>query len=297
MKILVTGATGLVGSSLVPRLRAAGHEVLRLSRGADGPDVVRWDPARGSFDAARCDGCAAVVHLAGESIASGRWTAERMQRIRASRVEGTRVLVEGLAAAGIRPRIYVGASAIGAYGDRGDEVLTEDSEFGEGFLAEVCRDWEGASEAVEAAGARRVLLRIGIVLAREDGALAKMLTPFKLGVGGVVGPGTQWWSWVSLDDLCAIFERALTDEGMSGIYNAVAPDPATNRTFTAALGHALGRPTILPLPAFAARIALGRMADALLLASTRVVPTRLQQAGFRFADSELEPALRRLLAK
>lgn len=295
MRILISGATGLVGSRLVPRLRDAGHEVLRLSRGASGDDVVRWDPAEGRFDAERCAGCEAVVHLAGENIAGGRWTDARMRRIRDSRVDGTRLLVERLAQLDPRPRVWVGASAVGAYGDRGDEVLTEESAWGEGFLADVCREWEAASEPVEGWGARRVLLRIGMVLSADGGALAKMRMPFRLGVGGVVGSGTQWMSWVTLDDLCAMFERALGDDGMRGIYNAVAPTPVTNREFTKTLGRVLHRPTVFPLPAFAARLVLGKMADALLLASTRAVPQRLQGADFAFGDPDLEPALDRLL--
>lgn len=296
MKILVTGATGLVGSALLPRLRRQGHEVLSLTRRSDaGPGTVTWDPERGSFDASACAGCDAVVHLAGENVAGGRWTDARMERIRSSRVDGTRILIEGLDRAGIRPRIWVGASAIGAYGDRGDEVLDEDSARGTGYLADVCRAWEAASDPVLAWGARRVLLRIGVVMDRREGALAKMLLPFRLGLGGRIGDGRQFWAWITTRDLVRIIERALTDDGLSGVVNAVGPNPADNRTFTKALGSALGRPTLFPLPAFVARAALGRMAEPLLLSSTRVVPKRLLEAGFAFEDPDLVAALTRLV--
>lgn len=295
MRILVSGATGLIGSHLVPRLRAAGHDVLRMSRGAEGDDVVRWDPRERELDRPKCAGVEAVVHLAGENIAGGRWSERRMLRIRDSRVAGTRFLVEELARLDPLPRVWVGASGVHAYGESGDAVLTEGSGIGGGFLADLCREWEAASEPIEAAGARRVVLRMGMVLDAEQGALAKMLTPFKLGVAGKVGSGDQWWSWITVTDVCRVIERALTDATMAGIYNCVAPQPVTNRDFTRALGRVVNRPTLVPLPAFAARLALGKMADALLLTSTRAVPQRLEQSGFTFDHPTLEPALRHLL--
>ncbi len=296
MRILISGASGLIGSALVARSTALGHVPVALARGEHVPPAaVRWDPADDAFDATAAEGADAVIHLAGENIAGGRWTRERMRRIRDSRVVGTRLLAEGIARLERKPRVWVGASAIGAYGDRGDEILDEDSAPGQGFLADVCREWEAASEPVEAAGVRRVLLRTGAVLTPKGGALAKMLTPFKLGIAGVIGSGEQWMSWITLDDLCGIFERALQAEDMRGVFNAVAPEPVQNHEFTKTLGKVLHRPTVLPLPAIAARLAFGKLADALLLASTRVVPRRLLDAGHSFAHPTLEPALRALL--
>ena len=296
MQVLVSGATGLIGSRLVPRLRDAGHRVLRLSRTARGDDVVRVEPDGRGIDLARCAGTEAVVHLAGEAIAGGRWTDARMRRIRDSRVEGTGHLVEQLAKLEPRPRVWIGASAVGYYGDRGDEVLTAASAAGSGFIAEVCVDWEAASEPVEAWPARRVLLRTGLVLAAEGGALKTMSRPFRLGLGGVIGDGRQWWSWIAIDDLTALIERALSDERTAGALEAVAPTPVTCREFTKTLGRVLHRPTILPVPAGLARLALGRMADPLVLASARVVPERTLTTGFRFGEPVLETALRRALS-
>lgn len=291
----------MVGSALTVRLGQAGHEVVRLSRrsterGSDGRATrVLWDAATGRFDAEAAAGCDAVVHLAGENVAGGRWTADRMERIEKSRTDGTRLLVEGLAGIGERPRIWVGASATGYYGDTGQTEASEATPRGDGFLAEVCERWEAASAAAEAWPARRVLLRIGIVLSGDGGALQKMLPFFRLGVGGPLGNGRQWMSWVSLDDLCGLFERALTDATMQGVFNAVSPTPVTNAQFTKALGRALHRPAVLPVPAFGLRLLYGRMADALLLGSQRAVPNRLLDAGHQFADTDLEATLRRVL--
>lgn len=287
MKVLVSGASGFIGRALVSRLRATGHEVAPLVR-SDASVAI------GRFDHAACDGADAVVHLAGENIAAGRWTEARMRRIRDSRVEGTRLLVGGLAKLRRAPAIFVQASAIGIYGDRGDETLTEDSPRGSGFLPDLVHDWESASAPLEERGVRRVALRIGLVLARDGGALPRMALPFRLFAGGRTGTGRQWQSWITRDDLLAVVERTLGDSSLSGVIHAVAPNPVRNADFAATLARVLRRPSWLPAPAFALRLAFGEMADALLLASARVVPTRLIEAGFRFADEELEPALRRV---
>jgi len=298
MKILVSGSTGLVGSALVSFLASGGHEVVRLVRGRLKPGVVEvpWDPQAGTIEAAKLEGLDAVVHLAGENIA-GRWTAAKKARIRSSRVEGTRLLAEALAGLKRPPKTLVCASAIGYYGDRGDEVLREDSPSGAGFLAAVCRDWEAAAHAAAEKGIRVVQLRIGVVLSPAGGALARMLTPFKLGLGGRIGPGSQFMSWIAIDDLIGAIHHALTTEPLRGPVNAVAPRAVTNREFTKTLGRVLARPTIFPMPAFAARLAFGEMADELLLASARVEPAKLVSSGYRFRTPELEAALRHLLGK
>lgn len=301
MKVIVTGSTGLVGRALVRSLLEEGHSVTRLVRGeaqefrAPGTSSVRWDPSGGTIDAASLEGHDGAVHLAGESIAGGRWTEEKKRRIRDSRVEGTRLLSQTLAGLRDKPSVLVSASAIGFYGDRGDEVLTESSAPGDDFLSRVCREWEDETRAAAEAGVRVVNLRIGLVLSREGGALERMLTPFKLGAGGRIGSGEQYMSWVALDDLVGIIKRALSDESLSGPVNAVAPQPVTNAQFTKALGRALNRPTVLPVPAFAARLAFGEMADALLLSSARVEPRRLTDAGHSFAHPGIDGALRHVL--
>jgi uncharacterized protein (TIGR01777 family) len=300
MKIIVTGASGLVGSSLVPSLLGRGHEVTQLvrrgSKGASGGvREVEWQPERGEIDAAALEGHDAAVHLAGENIAGGRWTDERKRRIRDSRVQGTRLLAETLAGLNSKPRALVSASAIGYYGDRGAETLTEQSAAGTGFLPEVCREWEEATEPAVEAGIRTVLLRFGLILSAEGGALAKMLLPFKLGVGGKVGDGKQFYSWITLTDVIDIIHFALANENLSGAINVVAPEPVTNVEFTRSLGRALNRPTFFPVPAFGARLAFGEMADALLLASERVVPERLTSAGYEFKYPTLDGALRHVL--
>jgi uncharacterized protein (TIGR01777 family) len=300
MKIIVTGASGLVGSSLVPTLIGRGHEVTQLVRRASkgvtaGVREVEWHPERGEIDAGALEGHDAAVHLAGENIAGGRWTDERKRRIRDSRVQGTRLLSETLASLNTRPRVLVSASAIGYYGDRGDEVLTEESAAGAGFLPEVCREWEEATGPASAAGIRTVALRFGLILSAEGGALAKMLPPFKLGVGGNVGSGRQFYSWVSLADVIDVIHFALANEQLSGAVNVVAPEAVTNAEFTKTLGRVLSRPTFFPAPAFGLRLAFGEMADALLLASTRVEPERLRTAGYTFKHPQLEGALRNAL--
>jgi uncharacterized protein (TIGR01777 family) len=303
MKVIVTGATGLVGRALVRSLLADGHEVTRLVRGdaqgfrAPGTTAVHWEPDGGVIDAKELEGHDAAIHLAGEPIADGRWDEEKKQRIRESRVKGTRLLAEALAGLSEKPRTLVSASAIGFYGNRGAEVLREESASGEDFLSEVCREWEKATLAASQAGIRVAHIRIGVVLSAEGGALEKMLKPFKLGLGGRVGSGQQYMSWITLDDLIGVIKRALTDESLRGPINAVAPNPVTNEEFTKALGRVLGRPTFMTVPAFAARLAFGEMADALLLSGARVEPARLREAGFEFKQPEIEGALRQVLGK
>ena len=301
MKIVVTGATGLVGSALVPSLVANGHGVVRLVRrqssagtGNNVTDAV-WQPDRGEIDAAALAGCDAAVHLAGENISEGRWTEEKKRRIVESRTRGTRLISETLARLDPRPRAFVSASATGFYGDRGDELLTEESAPGKNFVAQVCREWEAATEPASAAGIRTAVMRFGIVLAGEGGALAKMMTPVKLGVGGRLGSGRQYYSWIAIEDAVAGIRRALEDESLGGPVNLVSPQPVTNGEFTKALGKALGRPTLFAVPAFAARLAFGEMADELLLASARVEPARLKSAGFGFKYPTLEACLRHLV--
>ncbi|MEM7201374.1 MAG: TIGR01777 family oxidoreductase [Planctomycetota bacterium] len=292
LRVLVSGASGLVGGALTEALTIDGHHVEHLVRSPASPGV-RWDPAAGLVDAKALAGFDAVVHLAGENIAEGRWTDAKKARIRGSRVDGTRLLCEALATA--PPRVFVGASAIGYYGSRGDEVMVESSAPGDDFLADVCVAWEQASAALESK-CRVVRPRIGVVLSTNGGALAKMRTPFRLGLGGRIGSGRQWMSWISIDDLVAVLRHCLTDDGLVGPCNAVAPQPVTNAEFTAALGHALRRPTLLPMPALAARALFGEMGDALLLSSTRVAPQALEQRGFRFRHPDVTSALHALLA-
>lgn len=299
MKLLVTGATGLVGSALVPFLTTGGHRVTRLVRSPprSGAAEIHWDPETGIREPASLEGIDAVVHLAGENIASGRWTPERKARIRDSRVKGTRTLCEALARLAQPPKVLVSASAIGYYGDRGTEPLWEQSIAGEGFLADVCRAWEDATQPAVEKGIRVVFLRLGIVLSAAGGALAKMLLPFKLGVGGIIGSGKQYMSWITLDDVVGAIQHALMNDTLRGPVNVVAPYPVTNSEFTKTLGRVLGRPTIFPMPAFAARLAFGEMADALLLASARVEPKRLLATDYAFRHAELEEALRHLLGR
>ena len=286
----------MVGASLVPALESAGHEVFRLVRHEPKEArEIRWNPLEGVEDAKELEGMDAVVHLAGESIAEGRWTEEKKKRIRESRVLGTTVLAKALAGRKQQPRTLLSASAIGYYGDRGKEILTEESSHGEDFLAGVCREWEEATAPASAAGIRVALMRFGIILSREGGALAKMLTPFKLGAGGRLGSGEQYMSWIALDDVVGAIQHLLEDETASGPVNMVAPNPVTNSEFTKQLGRVLKRPTIFPAPEFALRLAFGEMADVTLLASQQVEPARLKESGYAFKYPELESALRHLL--
>ncbi len=297
MKVLVSGASGFVGSALVAGLGGEGHEVWRLVRREpkQGEPEIGWNPGAGEIDAAGLEGFDAVVHLAGENIAEGRWTEAKKTRIRNSRVRGTELVARTLVRLASRPAVLISASAIGFYGDRGDEELDEGSPHGNGFLAEVCRRWEGASRVASEAGIRVVQLRTGMVLGAHGGALAKMLPVFRCGLGGPLGSGRQYVSWITRDDLVGVVRHALSTDTLEGPVNAVAPQPVTNRQFTRALGRAMKRPAVVPAPAFALRAALGQMADELLLASARVVPRRLQSTGFSFADPEIDGALSRLL--
>lgn len=299
MHVLVTGASGLVGQALVAFLSTGGHNVRAVVRG-DAPgstNAVRWNVERATLEGADLDRVDAVIHLAGENVAGARWTPAVKQRILESRSEGTRSLCDALLRLPRPPRTLVSASAVGFYGNRADEVLDEDSERGRGFLSDVCEAWEAASEPLRRAGLRTVHLRIGVVLSAAGGALAKMLPVFQLGGGGRVGRGTQYMSWIALDDLLGAFLFTLRREDLEGAVNAVAPDPVTNAEFTAALARVLHRPALLPVPAAALRLALGEMADEMLLASTRAVPARLREAGFAFAQPDLEGALRHTLGR
>ncbi len=294
MRVAVTGASGLIGSALVPALRAAGHEVTRLVRRApEAGDEASWSPEEGTIQQDALRDVDAVVNLAGVDIGQ-RWTAATKRAIRESRIDGTRLLAETVAGLERRPALLL-ASAVGYYGQRGDEELTEDSPPGEGFLAEVVRDWEAAADPARAAGARVVHFRQGIVLSRKGGALARMLRPFRLGVGGRVGSGSQWWSWVSLDDVVAAYLHAL-DHPLDGAYNLSAP-AVRNREFVDALGRVLHRPTVFPLPAAAVKLAFGEMGEEMLLGGQRVVPARLTEAGFSLSYPVLDEALARALAR
>lgn len=300
MKVLVSGSTGLIGSALVPFLSTGGHEVVRLVRPrskAPTRDLVHWDPDANYVDAASLEGFDAVIHLAGEPIAAGRWNEARKARIRDSRVRATRLLCETLGHLQKPPTTMISGSAIGFYGDRGDEILTETSSPGNGFLAEVCRDWEAATEPARSRGVRVAYLRTGVVLSPAGGALAKMLTPFKMGVGGIIGSGRQYMSCIALDDLVGAIGHALVTPTVAGPLNGVSPTPVTNAEFTRTLGQILGRPTVLPMPAFAARLALGEMADELLLASQRVQPAKLLETGYEFRYPTVESALRHVLGR
>lgn len=296
MNILMSGASGLVGSALIPALESAGHTVRRLVRvrpPAGSPEVL-WDPM-GSFDpVGGIEGFDAVVHLAGESVAA-RWTRDRKARILNSRKQGTMSLASAAARSKRPPKVVVSASAVGYYGNRGDELLTEESTAGADFLADVARQWETALAPATKAGIRTVMLRIGFILSPRGGGLARMLPPFRMGLGGRVGSGRQWMSWISITDVVGAFQHALATDALWGPVNAVAPHPVSNAEFTRTLGRVLGRPTIFPMPAFVARLAFGEMAEALLLSSQRVQPVKLQSSGFQFRHPELEGALRELL--
>ncbi|MBM3278250.1 MAG: TIGR01777 family oxidoreductase [Candidatus Handelsmanbacteria bacterium] len=297
MRVLVSGAGGLIGAALIGSLRHQRHEVRCLTRGKTSGSDIPWDPEAGRLDAGALEGLDGVVHLAGENIAGGRWTPARKERILSSRVQGTHLLSERLAGLHQPPPVLLCASAVGYYGDRGEEVLEEDSPPGQGFLAEVCRAWEGAADPVRGAGIRVAHLRFGMVLSARGGALARMLLPFRMGLGGRLGSGNQYLSWIHIDDAVLALIHLLEHPGLSGPFNATSPRPCTNADFTQALGKALRRPTPFPAPAWVLRLALGEMAEELLLASTRTRPARLLASGFRFEHPELEESLRHLLTE
>lgn len=296
MRILISGASGLIGNALQERWRTEGEEVSVLVRRPPKAGEVQWTPGQ-ALDPAALSGFDAVVHLAGKSIA-GRWTEQFKLEVRESRIQGTATLATAAAESFRRhgtPRAFIAASAIGYYGNRGDEVLTENSAPGSGFLAETCLAWERAADPAREAGMRVAHMRIGVVLAKGGGALPPLLLPFRLGLGGRIGNGQQWWSWIALDDVVGAFDFALHNEATNGAVNVVAPSPARVAEFVSALGEVLRRPTVFPLPAFAVRAMLGEMGEALLLDSARVVPGKLQAAGYRFAYPELQGGLRAAL--
>lgn len=298
MDVLVSGSTGLIGTALVAALRREGHRVVRLVRsGGGGRDEVRWDPAAGTIEAEKLEGIDAVVHLAGEGIAEGRWNVEKKARIMDSRKQGTGLLARTLAGMVTPPGVMVSTSATGYYGDRGNELLSESSTPGELFLSKVCVEWEAAAEPARAAGIRVVHPRIGIVLSTKGGALKQTLPIFKLGLGGKIGSGRQYWSWISLDDVVGSLIHAIETDPLSGPVNVVAPDAPTNAEYTKVLGSVLNRPTLFPLPAPAAKLMLGEVADELLLPSARVEPVRLQETGYRYRHPKLEGAFQQLLKR
>ena len=296
MKVLISGAKGLVGDALGKSLAKDGHEILSLvRRPSNNKSEIEWDPNKGTLDAQLLEGMDVVIHLAGESIASGRWTDEKKQKIFDSRVKGTTLLSEALAQLSAPPATFISASAIGFYGNRGDELLTEQSAPGHDFLADVCIAWEKATSAAEAKGIRTIHTRFGIILDPKGGALSQMLTPFRMGVGGKVGDGKQWISWIALADVTRGLNCLIEKTAIKGPVNFVAPHPVTNAEFTKVLGRAVSRPTIFPMPAFGARLVFGEMADALLLSSTKVQPKVLREHGFEFEFPTLQAALEKIL--
>jgi uncharacterized protein len=298
LTIAITGASGLVGSQLTPFLTTGGHTVREITR-SHKANTIHWNPETGELDPKQLEGVDVVVHLAGENIGGKRWSAAQKKRILDSRVKGTRLLAETLAAmpAETRPKTLITSSAIGYYGDRGAEILTENSPSGDDFLADVCRQWEGATALAAEAGIRVVTLRSGIVMAMNGGSLGQMLLPFLMGVGGVLGNGEQYFSWIALDDIIGVIHHTIMNPDMFGIYNASSPNPVTNREFTKTLGRVLRRPTLIPVPTFGLRRLFGEMADGLLLSSARVMPERLTNAGYQFRYPQLEAALRHVLGR
>lgn len=294
-KILISGAGGFIGTPLTDLLTDRGDTVVKLTRGASGDGAIHWDPAAGELDATEVDGFDSVIHLAGESIA-GLWTKKKKQAILSSRRDGTTLLAEALAATTNKPASMISSSAIGLYGSRGDEVLSEDSGVGEGFLADLVRIWEESAQPARDVGIRVVNLRLGLVTAESGGMMGPMKPAFKLGVGGKLGDGDQWWSWVTLDDVVNAFVYAVDNPALTGPFNVAAPNPVTNAQFTKSLGSVLHRPTFLPAPKFALKTFAGEMADEMLLASQRVDSSKLSGAGFEFSDTELDPALKKIFS-
>jgi uncharacterized protein len=301
VRILISGSSGLIGSAVTQTLAEQGHTVSRLlrpqTRVAAIEGDVRWDPYSGDFDSQAAEGADAVIHLAGASIGEGRWTDERKTVLRTSRVEATKHLVAALAGLSTGPRIFVCASAVGYFGDRGDEKLTDHAGPGSDFLAKLCCDWEQEAGHAAEFGARVVMLRFGIVLSTRGGALPRMMTPVKMFVGGRIGSGKQWMSWITLADVVGAVQFALENKFATGAFNCVAPEPARNSEFIKNTAHVLHRPAIFPAPVFALRLMLGEMADALLLSSQRAVPDKLQLLGYEFGDPELGNALGRIIAE
>lgn len=293
MKIAVTGASGLLGRELFPHLIKAGYTPIPIVRTRDqSGEAIYWNPELEEIEAEKLEGVHAVIHLAGEPVAGSLWSPAQKERIRSSRVQGTGLLSKTLASLDKKPGTLLCASAIGFYGDQGAAELTEESPPGKGFLPEVCQEWEQSANPAREAGIRVVHLRIGVVLSRYGGALKKMIPPFKWGAGGILGNGEQYWSWVALEDVLGAINHLLRHEELSGPFNCTAPQPATNREFTKALGAALNRPTCLPVPAFAVRTLFGEMGKEVLLASSKVLPKRLEESGYQFQHTEIEAAIR-----
>jgi uncharacterized protein (TIGR01777 family) len=297
MKIIISGASGLVGHELITAFRAEGHQVLRLVRSRDSysPDTIAWDPTSAQIDVPALEGADAVINLNGASIAGGRWTASRRAVLRSSRVDSTRVLVDSLRRLDHKPTVFLSSSAVGYYGSRGDEILTETTGPGDDFLSLLARDWEMEANRAAVLGIRTVILRFGVILAIEGGALPRMLRPFRFGFGGRLGNGRQWLPWITMNDVVRIVSFILTDSKINGPVNLVAPAPVQNAEFARIVGKILHRPAVVPAPAFALRLALGEMADSLLVASQRAYPEKLLRAGYSFQFGELESALRALL--
>jgi uncharacterized protein (TIGR01777 family) len=294
----MTGSSGLIGSAFCSKPNSKNLHIVRLVRRASpGTNEIYWNPGLGILDGSSLEGVDAVIHLAGESIASGRWTSEKMKRIRESRIKGTGLLSETLARLSNPPKVFVSVSAIGFYGDRGDERLSETSSAGEGFLAQVCQEWESATAPAIEKGIRVVNPRVGMVLSASGGALAQMLPIYRLGVGGRLGKGHQYMSWIAIDDMVNIIHFAIQNESLNGAVNAVSPNPVPNSVFSKALAKVLSRPNLFALPAFAARFVWGQMADEVLLSSSRAYPDRLEESGFKFAFPKLEDALRQILER